>query len=79
MTTDYTLRILEQMQSPYNELYFHPGAPHARPLPPDQRHDGIEDVEFAALLAPTVRARVEALGLQLCTYAEAERACPGVT
>ncbi|MCW3094751.1 MAG: hopanoid biosynthesis associated protein HpnK [Chthonomonadaceae bacterium] len=71
MTTDYTLRILGQMQSPYNELYFHPGAPHARPLPPDQRHDGIEDVELAALLDPAVRARVEALSLPLCTYAEA--------
>jgi hopanoid biosynthesis associated protein HpnK len=72
MTTDYTLRVLEQMRSPHNELYFHPGAPHARLLPPDQRHDGIEDVELAALLAPTVRERLEALGLQLCTYATAE-------
>jgi hopanoid biosynthesis associated protein HpnK len=72
MTTDYTLRILEQMQSPCSELYFHPGAPHATLLPPEQRHDGIEDVELAALLAPEVRTRVESLGLQLCTYPEAE-------
>jgi hopanoid biosynthesis associated protein HpnK len=72
MTTDYTLRILEQIQSPRNEIYFHPGAPHARPLPPEQYRNGIEDVEFAALLAPEVRTRVEALGLRLCTYAESE-------
>ena len=72
MTTDYTLRILEQMQSPHNELYFHPGAPHARLLPPDQHHDAIEDVELAALLSPTVRTRIESLGLQLSTYAEAD-------
>jgi len=73
MTTDYTLRILEQMQSPHNELYFHPGAPHARLLPPDQRHDGIEDVELAALLSQDVREKVESLNLQLSTYAEAAR------
>ena len=72
MTTDYTLRILEQIQSPLNEIYYHPGAPYARRLPSDQRHDGIEDVELAALLAPEVRARVESLSLQLSTYASAE-------
>jgi hopanoid biosynthesis associated protein HpnK len=72
MTTDYTVRILEQMESPCSELYFHPGAPHARLLPPDKFHDGIEDVELAALLAPEVRAQVESLALKLCTYAQAE-------
>ena len=73
MTADYTLRILEQMHSPCSELYLHPGAPHARLLPLDQRHDGIEDVELAALLDPAVRARVESLSLRLATYADAER------
>lgn len=73
MTTDYTLRVLEQIQSPRNEIYYHPGAPYTRLLPTDQRYDGIEDVDFAALLAPEVRAKVEGLGLQLFTYAEAEQ------
>jgi len=75
MTTDYTLDILGEITSPHNEIYFHPGAPHARLLPPSQRHDGIEDVELAALLAPAVRTRVESLSLQLSTYADAEQRC----
>lgn len=73
MSADYTLHILEQIATPLNEIYYHPGAPHSRLLPPDQRRNGIEDVELAALLAPEVRARVEALSLRLCTYAEADR------
>ena len=79
MTADYTLRVLEQIQSPVSELYFHPGAPHARLLPPNQYHDGIEDVELAALLDPAVRVRVEALSLQLSTYAAAERNSPDIS
>ncbi len=74
MTTDYTLQLLERIDSHSTEIYFHPGAPHARLLPPDERRDGVEDVELAALLAPAVRARIETLGLRLSTYAEAERA-----
>ncbi len=77
MTTDYTLRILPEMHAPLNELYFHPGAPYARPLPSDQQRDGIEDVELAALLSPDVRARVESLSLQRATYPEAEQGSKG--
>ncbi len=72
MTAAYTLDILGEIKSPQNELYFHPGAPHARLLAPNRYHNGIEDVELDALLSPAVRARVESLGLQLSTYAEAQ-------
>lgn len=65
MTEEYVVGLLGRLRGQTNEVYFHPGTPHARPLPdtPDM------DVELAALLSPAVRQRIAALGLRLTTFA----------
>ena len=72
MDRRYSLRLLERLQGKVNEVYFHPGSPHAHPLPEAERADGVRDVELAALLTSELRVQIAARGLQLCTYAEAE-------
>jgi predicted glycoside hydrolase/deacetylase ChbG (UPF0249 family) len=74
MNTAYTLALLDRLNARINEIYFHPGAPHARRLPESQQSQGVYDVELQALLAPSVRARIEALELTTGTYAEIEAA-----
>lgn len=74
MNTAYTLALLDRLNARTNEIYFHPGAPHARRLPEGQQSQGIYDVELQALLSPVVRARIEALELKTGTYAEIEAA-----
>jgi hopanoid biosynthesis associated protein HpnK len=68
MTADYVAGLLGRLGGALNEIYLHPGAPHARPLPGGPA--GM-DVELDALLSPAVRERVESLGLKRTTYAEA--------
>ena len=74
MNTAYTLRLLDRVHASTSEIYFHPGTPHARALPAAQQINGICDVELQTLLAPAVRARIEALGIQTGTYAQIETA-----
>jgi hopanoid biosynthesis associated protein HpnK len=74
MHTDYLLKLLPRLKGRTNEVYFHPGAPHARRLPGAQQHDGIYDVELQALLASEVRALTERLDLKLGRYEDLERA-----
>ena len=74
MNTAYTLTLLERLHARLNEIYFHPGAQHARALPANQQSNGVRDVELQTLLAPAIRARIEALELQTGTYAEIEAA-----
>lgn len=83
MHAAYTLGLLDRLGGRVNEIYFHPGAPHARPisdlvLTPDALNafgavHNATDVELHALLAPTIRTRIESLGLKTGTYAEVER------
>ena len=70
----YTLELLNRLHATTNEIYFHPGTVHARALPADLQRNNIRDVELHTLLSPTVRARIEALGLQTGTYAQIEAA-----
>ena len=72
MDRNYTLRLLERLTGRTNEIYFHPGAPHAHLLPEAQRAGGVNDVELAALLDPNFRAHIEEGTLCLQTYAQAE-------
>jgi hopanoid biosynthesis associated protein HpnK len=72
MHTAYTLDLLGRLQGITNEVYFHPGTDHARPLPASQQRDGVRDVELQALLDPAVRARIEALGLCVGRYEDVE-------
>jgi hopanoid biosynthesis associated protein HpnK len=78
MHTAYTLRLLDRLEGRTCEIYYHPGAEYARPLPPAEQADGVRDVELKALLDRAVKAKAAALGLRLATYAEAE-ACGGLT
>lgn len=70
----YTLELLNRLHCPTNEIYFHPGTVHARALPADLQRDNVRDVELHTLLSPTIRARIEVLGLQTGTYAQIEAA-----
>ncbi len=72
MNTSYTLGLLDRLTARTNEIYFHPGTAHAHALPLAEQRDGIRDVELRALLDPTVRAKVEALGLRIGTYEQVE-------
>lgn len=72
MTTDYTLRLLDRLDAVTHEIYFHPGAPHARALPPAEQTPTVRDVELKALLSPQVRERIAELGLVTGRYEEIE-------
>ncbi len=71
MSAGYTLRLLDRLEAPVSEIYYHPGAPHARPLP--EAHGCVRDVELAALLDPAVNARARRPDIALVTYQEADR------
>jgi hopanoid biosynthesis associated protein HpnK len=68
MSSEYLLNLLPQLGGATNEVYFHPGTPHAAPLPgePDS------DVELLALLDPRVNDLIHSLGLCLTTFADAD-------
>lgn len=67
MNADYLLRLADRLTGTTNEIYFHPGSPHARPLSPQT--NGIADVESAALRDPAVRAAFSRPDITLGTYA----------
>lgn len=71
MTAEYVIRLLQRLTGNTNEIYFHPGSPHARHL--SGPFAGIEDVELAALLDPEVRERIATPEFCAVTYAEAEK------
>ncbi len=72
MTAAYTRALLPRLTGATNEIYYHPGAPHARLLPPDQQRDGVRDVELHALLDPEVRAELDRLEIRRGCYEEIE-------
>ncbi len=74
MSETYTLGLRDRLTGRTNEIYFHPGAPHARTLPKSDQRDGIADVELKALLSKTVRERLAELGIRTGSYAEIEAA-----
>jgi predicted glycoside hydrolase/deacetylase ChbG (UPF0249 family) len=73
MNPNYLLRLLPRLTGQTNEVYFHPGASHARSLPADQHSDGVVDVEMKALLAPEVRALLDRLDLCPGRYEDVEK------
>lgn len=74
MTAAYTLALLDRLGGFTNEIYFHPGTDHARPLPAALQTEEVRDVDLHALLDPAVRAHIEELGLCLGRYADIEAA-----
>ncbi|MEP6754899.1 MAG: hopanoid biosynthesis-associated protein HpnK [Chthonomonadales bacterium] len=64
MTAAYVNELLGRLEGESNEIYFHPGTPHAAKL---GLNDDM-DVELDALLNKDVRATVDRLDLQLTTY-----------
>lgn len=70
MSRAYLLDLLPRLGGQTNEVYFHPGTPHALPLADDPSID----VELHALLDPSVRERIDSLGLCLTTFAGAAAA-----
>ncbi len=74
MHESYMLALLDRLHAYTNEIYFHPGSPHARPLPAALQREGVRDVELHTLLSSAVRARIESLELQIGTYAQIEAA-----
>jgi chitin disaccharide deacetylase len=70
MSSDYVVNLLGRLGGRTNEIYFHPGTPHAKRLPGGP--PGM-DVDFDALLSPKVRARLNELGLRLTNYPGIDR------
>ena len=67
MNETYVLDLLTRLKGEVNEVYFHPGTLHARPLNGGGR--GM-DVDQHALLSAKVRRKIEELGIRLTTYTE---------
>lgn len=72
MNEAYTLKLLERLEEGVSEIYYHPGANHARLLPVEQQTTEVKDVELHALLSPKTRMAIERSGIQLCGYPQAE-------
>jgi len=72
MNAAYVQALLGRLGGGANEIYFHPGTDHARPLPAGAQTEDVRDVEMQALLDPAVRARIESLGLCVGRYADIE-------
>ena len=68
MTAEYVLGLLGRLEGRTNEVYFHPGTRHARPL----EGSTDMDVELHALLDTRVKERIRSLGLCLTTFAGTE-------
>ncbi len=74
MSSEYTLALLGRLQGHTNEIYFHPGSEHAARLPQERQQDGVNDVEYAALLDPRLKDKLAELNIARGTYAEIRRA-----
>ncbi len=72
MNTDYVIKLLSRLQQGINEIYFHPGSPHARKLPGKAQRDGILDVEMDSLLNENVRQCIISEHLVTGRYEDAE-------
>ena len=72
MDAAYARQLLHRLTGQTNEVYFHPGSPHVRPLPSAQQTEEVRDVELHALLDPDLRDALTIAGLKRGTYAEAE-------
>ncbi len=72
MSLDYCTRLTGRLQAKTNEIYFHPGAPHATLLPPELQTPDVRDVELHALLHPDLRHALETHHIQIGNYAEVE-------
>ena len=68
MTGEYLRSLLSRVEGRSNEIYFHPGTPHAHQL----AGHGEMDVELDALIDPKTRETLEELGIRRCTYADME-------
>jgi hypothetical protein len=60
----YLVKLLGRLGGRVNEIYLHPGTPHAAPFPDMAGMD----VELHALLSTKVRDRIEELGIELTSY-----------
>jgi|YelNatPaOPRAMG01_1025707.scaffolds.fasta_scaffold28652_2 hopanoid biosynthesis associated protein HpnK len=67
MNESYVIDLLTRLKGEVNEVYFHPGTLHARPLNGGER--GM-DVDQHALLSVKVRRKIEELGIRRTTYTE---------
>jgi len=67
MDPDYVAALAARLRGRVNEIYLHPGTPHARPSP---RVPGI-DVELEALVSPKVREAFARNGVALVSFSRA--------
>ncbi len=74
MHVNYVLSLLDRLAPGISEVYFHPGTEYARKLPPQQRREGVQDVELDTLLDPRLLQRLQRGDIRMCSYAEAENA-----
>jgi len=74
MNRSYLLRLLPRLQGVANEIYFHPGAPHARPLVDVRPQTDIHDVELQALLAPDMHDVLDRMNICPGRYEDVEKA-----
>lgn len=65
----YLTELLPRLGGQTNEIYLHPGTPHAQPMPGGSPE---MDVELDALLHPSVALALEQYQVKKMTYAEAE-------
>jgi hopanoid biosynthesis associated protein HpnK len=72
MDIDYCTRLVGRLQAKTNEIYFHPGAPHATLLRTELQTPDVRDVELHALLHPNLRHALETHHIQIGNYAEVE-------
>ena len=68
MNEEYLLSLLERISGQTNEIYLHPGTPHAQKMP---GRKGL-DVELHALLSDNVKEKIEDLSINACTYLDLE-------
>lgn len=73
MNAEYLTKLLVRIESGINEIYFHPGTPHARKLPLSMQRDGVMDVEMDALLDPRIRECLHSENIQTGRYQDAEQ------
>jgi hopanoid biosynthesis associated protein HpnK len=66
MSAPYFLRVLENLKSESNEIYFHPACYQDDQLLSDEQRQGF--VEYEALISEQVTRRIQQLGIRLTTY-----------
>jgi chitin disaccharide deacetylase len=66
VSESYLLSLLPRLAGETNEIYLHPGTPHARPM---GREEDRMDVELHALLSAKVHEKLKELDMRATTYA----------